>query len=121
VVFLIVGFVQDFLVANAVTVASQAASLTNGGTSPGVTAPTSGLRSGGADSLVAWDTLGRQGRDFVATAPSREDIGRFAGTQAADPIRIYVGLDSADSADERARLAVRELDRTGLSTAPSSS
>jgi uncharacterized membrane protein len=62
---------------------------------------------------VAWSSLGRQGRSFVATAPSRQELSRFAGRPAADPVRVYVGLDSAGSARERAQLAVRELERTG--------
>ena len=69
--------------------------------------------SGSSASLVAWQSLGQKGRDFVATAPSREELGLFAGTPAADPIRVYVGLDSAGSVDERAQLAVREMERTG--------
>jgi uncharacterized membrane protein len=62
---------------------------------------------------VAWSSLGRQGRSFVATAPSGAELSRFAGKPATDPIRVYVGLDSAGSAEERARLAVREMERTG--------
>ena len=113
VVCLVVGFVQDVLVSNAVTVANQTASLTNGGTSPGVAAPTSAQLSGSPVSLVPWRTLGRQGRDFVATAPSREELGRFAGGPTDDPIRVYIGLDSAPTVDERVRLALREMERTG--------
>jgi len=112
VVFLGVGFVEDFLVSNMVTVANQTASLANGGTTPGITVPTSPQLSGSSASLVTWDSLGHKGRDFVGTAPSQEELGRFAGKPAVDPIRIYVGLDSAGSVDERARLAVQEMERT---------
>ncbi|MFI5894948.1 alpha/beta hydrolase [Actinoplanes sp. NPDC051513] len=113
VVYLVVGFTQDFLVSNAVAVANEAASLTNGSTSPGIVAPASGKLSGSPASLVPWHSLGRQGREFAATAPSRTDLGRFAGRAAADPIRVYVGLDSAATVGERVRLAVREMDRAG--------
>jgi uncharacterized membrane protein len=111
--YLGVGFVEDFLMSNMVTVANQTASLANGRTTPGLSVPTSPQVSGSSASLVAWQSLGQKGRDFVATAPSREELGLFAGTPAADPIRIYVGLDSAGSVDERAQLAVREMERTG--------
>lgn len=86
---------------------------TNAGTDPGVTQPASSLRSGSNESLVPWDTIGRQGRSFVAGGPSAEDITNFDGDQGQDTIRVYAGLDSADSAKSRADLAVRELERTG--------
>ena len=38
---------------------------------------------------------------------------RFSGEPAKEPIRVYVGLDSASTAQERAALAVQELERTG--------
>jgi uncharacterized membrane protein len=113
VAYLGIGFVEDFLISNMVTVANQTASLANGRTSPGITVPTSPKLSGSAASQVAWRSLGQKGRDFVGTAPTRKELGQFAGTPAADPIRVYVGLDSAGSVAERVELAVRELQRTG--------
>jgi uncharacterized membrane protein len=113
VVVLLIGFVQGFLWRSAVDVASHAASVTNGRTTAGVTAPTSPQRSGSPASEVAWKSLGRQGRDFVATAPSLADISGFAGRPGIEPVRIYVGLESAATATERAQLAIREMKRTG--------
>jgi len=71
--------------------------------------------SGSRASFVAWDTLGRMGRTFVATATTAEEMARFHGADAkmTDPVRVYVGVDSADSAPKRAELAVRELERAG--------
>jgi uncharacterized membrane protein len=63
--------------------------------------PTSTTRSGGPGSLVAWDSLGREGRAFVA------------GGQNAATIRAFAGLGSAPSADQRARLAVADMRRAG--------
>lgn len=84
-------------------------------TSEGTVRPTSPLVSGGPESLAAWDTLGRQGRDFVAQATDRELLAEFHGEGAElhEPIRVYAGLRTADSAEERAELAVAELERTG--------
>lgn len=113
VVYLVVGFVEDFLVGNLITVANQAASLTDGGTTPGAHQPGLSLLSGSPASLVRWESLGRQGRDFIGTAPSSAQLSAFAGRPTLDPIRVYVGLGSAGSVDERAALAVRELERTG--------
>jgi uncharacterized membrane protein len=63
--------------------------------------------------LVSWDSLGNQGRTFISGGPDAEQRRAFAGTRGPSPIRVYVGLDSAPTARERAALAVRELQRTG--------
>ncbi len=78
-----------------------------------VVQPTSGLRSGGPGSLVTWDSLGREGRVFTGRGPTAEDISSFSGVAAVDPIRIYSGYASAEDAEARAALAVRDLDRAG--------
>jgi uncharacterized membrane protein len=86
---------------------------TDSGTAAGVTQPTSALRSGGPDSVVPWDTLGRQGRTFVAGGPTVAEISRFTGQPAMEPIRAYAGLNSAPSIEAEAALVTRELERTG--------
>jgi uncharacterized membrane protein len=55
------------------------------------------------------------GRDFVATATTAQELAEFHGDDAGltDPVRVYVGLGSADTAAERIQLAVRELERAG--------
>jgi len=105
--------VNGVLVDGAVRVADRVFSLQNENTEPGVTPPTSNLRSGGPDSLVTWDSLGRYGRSFVAGGPSVTEIGQVAGGTALTPIRTYAGLDSAGGVEERARLAVDDLERAG--------
>jgi uncharacterized membrane protein len=84
-------------------------------TAEGIVAPESPAVSGSSASLVPWETLGRMGRTFVATATSKRELAKFHGTDTGlvEPVRIYVGLRSADSAVQRARLAVRELERAG--------
>ena len=83
------------------------------GTAAGITQPASPLRSGSPASLVPWQTLGRQGRTFVAAGPTVAQIGRFTGARAMEPIRVYAGLQSAPSIEAESALVVRELDRTG--------
>ena len=74
--------------------------------------PTSELVSGGPGSGVAWETLSRQGRRNVATVLRSEAIGQVMGEPAAaEPIRVFVGLESAEA--ERVALTVEELRRTG--------
>ncbi|MBN7762290.1 alpha/beta-hydrolase family protein [Nitratireductor aquibiodomus] len=79
----------------------------------GIEQPESGLRTGGPGSLIPWDTLGRTGRQFVVGGDSREAIAAFTGREALEPMRVYVGLRSAETADERAELALEELKRIG--------
>lgn len=84
-------------------------------TTAGTVAPESSAVSGSNTSFAAWDTLGRMGRDFVATATTEQQLRMFHGADAeiAEPVRIYVGVGTADSAAARAELAVRELERAG--------
>jgi len=78
------------------------------------TAPRSSVVSGGAGSLVPWDSLSREGRRNVSTALGTRLIGRVMGEPAAaEPIRVYVGLESAPTEYERRDLALGELARTG--------
>jgi uncharacterized membrane protein len=81
-------------------------------TAEGITQPTSELRSGSPASLVDWETLGEKGRTFVATGPSVGDLNAFHGDGAMEPIRVYVGLRSADTVEARAQLVLDELVRT---------
>jgi uncharacterized membrane protein len=81
--------------------------------SPDTAAPKTPLRSGGPQSLVSWDSLGHQGRIFVQAGPTVAELSAFNGTPAAEPIRAYAGLNSADDITATADLAARELQRTG--------
>ena len=80
---------------------------------PEYAAPAEPSRTGSAASLVDWGDMGRAGREFVATGPTREDLSGYFGTEAAQPLRIYVGLGSADDPEARAELALAEMIRVG--------
>jgi uncharacterized membrane protein len=82
-------------------------------TAEGVHQPTTSQRSGGPGSLIPWDTLGYQGRNFIGKGPSTADIAKFTGQPAMEPIRIYAGLASAKGAQAQAELAVKDLQRAG--------
>lgn len=70
--------------------------------------------SGSSESLVDFHTLAKMGRRFVWTVRNPDIIERVTGEPAmAFPIRVYVGLKSAPSEEERVSLAVAELERTG--------
>jgi uncharacterized membrane protein len=73
--------------------------------------PTNPGRTGSPASLVKWKDLGRMGRRFIASGPTAAQIGAVTGRPAHDPVRVYVGLGSGDTAQARARLALDELKR----------
>jgi uncharacterized membrane protein len=73
--------------------------------------PTAAEATGSSESLIAWDTVGRRGKDFVAAGPTRDEIAEFLGADAKQPLRIYVGLSTRETIAERARLALDELIR----------
>jgi uncharacterized membrane protein len=96
-----------------INVMNSAYSLRDTKTAEGIHQPTTSLRSGGPGSVIPWDTLGWQGRNFIGKGPSTSDIEKATGQPAMAPIRIYSGLASASDAEARADLAVRDLERAG--------
>ncbi len=75
--------------------------------------PTNPMKAGSDASLIPWDVMGRQGRRYLAGAPSASDITVFSRRPTLDPIRVYVGLNAAETAAGRAELALQELQRVG--------
>jgi uncharacterized membrane protein len=76
-----------------------------------LSAPEDPLKSGSSKSLVSWASLGAQGRARVAAVPLRSDIESLTGGPAMEPLRVYVGLNSAETVEQRAELALAELKR----------
>ncbi len=74
--------------------------------------PTSRYVSGSAESFVQWNTMSVQGRRHIASQRTPEDISDVMGEWAQTPIRVFVGLDSAPTEQERVDLALAELRRT---------
>lgn len=85
----------------------------NGPAAPWVTEPMSAFRSSGPDSEVEWDVVGRHGTAFLGGGPTAADIEELTGRPALEPVRVYVGQANAPTVEERAAIAVRELERTG--------
>jgi uncharacterized membrane protein len=75
-------------------------------------APHSPYVSGGPASLVDYTTLARDGRRFVSLRTPAAEITTVAA-DAMEPIRVYVGLLTASTPEERVELAVAELERLG--------
>src|SRR6185312_11234899 len=84
----------------------------NASTPEGIVQPTQFERSGSPESFAHWDTLGYQGRTFVATGPHADELTQLNGRPAKEPIRIYAGLATADNDEQRTSVILSELQRT---------
>jgi uncharacterized membrane protein len=121
--------VQGVLVRGALRVADSSFRAINETVAEDLDPPTSPTLSGGPGSMLSWESLGTQGRQFIDRAVSAEEVAAFhaagpdddgvaaAGegstTEPREPIRVYAGLDATEDVHERARLAVAELERAG--------
>jgi uncharacterized membrane protein len=76
-----------------------------------LSAPEDPFKSGSSGSLVSWASLGAQGRERVVAVPSKSDIVSLTTAAAMEPLRVYVGLNSAETVEQRAELALAELKR----------
>ncbi|MFI6870458.1 alpha/beta hydrolase [Nocardia sp. NPDC050406] len=94
-------------------VANSAFSVRNDKMAPFATQPVLPERSGSPESLAKWETLGSEGRWFVSHGPDPMLISATTGRPAKEPIRVYVGLESAPKETTQEELAVAELERTG--------
>src|SRR5256884_3387418 len=94
--------VTGLLLQGFLNVMNSAYSVRDTKTAEGVHQPTTGLRSGGPGSVIPWDTLGWQGRNFIGKGPSANDIQKATGRPAMEPIRVYSALASASDAEARA-------------------
>jgi uncharacterized membrane protein len=107
------ALVDGVLVRQAFRIADASFEAADTFVSPDLPAPIEPMRSGSAESLLDWQELGRWGRSFVATVPTREEIAEFVPDGAMEPLRVYVGRRAAETSRERAELALQELIRVG--------
>lgn len=68
-------------------------------------------RAGSPESELDWRKLGRAGREFVASGPTAIEISGFNQRAALEPIRLYAGLQVAETPEERAKILLDELIR----------
>jgi uncharacterized membrane protein len=82
--------------------------------------------SGSPQSLVPWETLGREGRRHAVAFVRPEPVPNrpaelpdlsipavMSEQPRATPVEVYIGLDSASTATARVELALNEMDRAG--------
>lgn len=113
VVVLVITLVNGVLVRGFLGGANRIFQPQNTTTREGVVQPEESERSGSPDSFAAWDTLGYQGRNFVGSGPHADELARINGRPAMEPIRAYVGLQTADTDESRMAVLLSELERTG--------
>lgn len=104
--------VSGLLVRGLFAAANASFSGADRGDKAGVIQPLDPSRSGSSASSVAWEDMGRQGRAFVSDGPTVDELNSFSGGGAVEPVRVYVGLRSADTLQARADLLLEELKRT---------
>lgn len=112
VVVLVVVAFEGALYQGLLGVAEESAKAADHGTAEGVAQPQLPERSGSPASGEPWDSLGKEGRTFVAGGPTVEQIGVVTGAPALTPIRVYAGRESADTIAGIAARVVGELERT---------
>ncbi|WP_016933891.1 alpha/beta-hydrolase N-terminal domain-containing protein, partial [Rhodococcus sp. R1101] len=105
--------IDGVLIRGAYAVVNQAFGLQDDTTRPGAVQPVEPAKSGSPESLAPWETLGFEGRNFVARGLDAEELSAVNGRPALEPIRVYVGLDTAPTPEERIDLVLGELERTG--------
>ncbi|QYX57373.1 alpha/beta-hydrolase family protein [Roseovarius sp. SCSIO 43702] len=71
--------------------------------------PTDAVSSGGPASILAWDDIGTNGKDFLIDGPDEAEIAEFWGQDAKQPVRVYAGFGAGEDFEERAALALRDL------------
>lgn len=112
VVVLAITLINGVLIRGFLAGASQVFQPQNATTRAGVVQPIEPERSGSPMSFAPWDTLGFQGRNFVATGPDVDELTELNGAPAKEPIRVYAGLQTAGTNEERMAVVLSELERT---------
>ncbi|MGB3896895.1 MAG: alpha/beta hydrolase, partial [Mycolicibacter sinensis] len=112
VVVMLVTLINGVLIRGFFAGASAVFQPENSATKPWAVQPQQPERSGSPASLAPWDTLGSQGRSFVAGGAHAAELSRLNGRPAREPIRVYAGLHSAGDDRARMELLVDELERT---------
>lgn len=104
---------RDGVVNTAMRIADSSYAAAQHLTDPAHAAPNADWMPGSPNSLISWELMGKPGRDFVTSGPSRAAIERFNHRPAKEPLRIYVGLAQDNDPKVRAKAALDEMLRVG--------
>lgn len=111
IVFTVFVFTNNFIISKVVASFDKVYSFADENSDKGISKPLNKEATGSASSLITWDSIGRTGQNFVATGPSNQDLAVFFKEHTLAPLRVYAGLRSAESVQQRAELALKELIR----------
>jgi len=112
-VLLLVGLVNGVILGSILEMLDESYRQRDALITPDMPPPTEWDSPGSAQSLVAWNQLGRMGRRYVDSRPTAAELAEFAGPGAKSPLRVYAGLPAGETPQERAKLALEELKRVG--------
>lgn len=112
IVVLLITLINGVLLQGFLAGASRVVRPQNFTTREGVSQPTQPERSGSPASFASWGSLGYQGRNFVGSGPHARELERVNGRLAQEPIRVYAGLQTAVTDEQRIAVLLSELERT---------
>ena len=71
------------------------------------------MRSGGPGSLVPWDSIGADGKTFIASGPNAARVSVVTrDDDAKEPIRLFASADKDRNLEDTKNLVMAEMDRT---------
>lgn len=76
-------------------------------------APESQFVTAGPNSVIAFDSIGKEGRRFVLMALKADEVEAVMGEAAIDPIRIVAGFEAAKTVEDLAQLCLEEMESLG--------
>ncbi|HEY8306846.1 MAG TPA: alpha/beta-hydrolase family protein [Lapillicoccus sp.] len=93
--------------------AKEQADAVNQSTPAGIFTPASPMRSGGPGSLVPWDSIGADGKSFIASGPNAARVSVVTrDDEAKQPIRVFASADKDRNLEDTKNLVLAEMDRT---------
>lgn len=109
----VVAVFDQVVIRGLLLAAKEQADAVNKSTPTGVFRPASPLRSGGPGSLVPWDSVGADGKSFIASGPNAARVSVVTrDEEAKEPIRVFASVASDRNLEETKNLVLAEMDRT---------
>lgn len=104
-------FANNFLISKILIALDSTYLLIDENLESDISPPTHNLSTGSNESLIAWRTVGKTGQDFITQGPKKPALDKYFDENTLEPIRVYAGLRTKETAEERADVALKELIR----------
>ncbi len=109
----VVAVFDQVVIRGLLLAAKEQADAVNKSTPTGVFAPASPMRSGGPGSLVPWESVGADGKSFIASGPNAARVSVVTRDEdAMEPIRLFASVANDRNLEETKNLVLAEMDRT---------